>query len=500
VGYIWLKEKYGIQTLDYWITSFVQEKGAAHTVEREGHVKEVYRTTAWPGNHWSNHIEFALKKEGLHLELLRKLMPVLVEAEVMNYVTSTPTGRYSRIVWYLYEAFAGQRLPLDDLTRVNYVPLVDPAVYYTASPRKISRQRIDHNVLGNLSYAPMVRRNAALDCAAENQRLKEKCQQVIDGFPEAVYQRAVNYLYAKESKSSYAIERETPTVQRNRAFIDLLEQAGRDDFLNKEALVGLQNAIVDPRYANEGYRDQLDEQIYVGESVAPGRERIHYIAPKPENVSGLMQEFIAISKSLLADDAVPDLVAAAVISYLFNFIHPFSDGNGRIHRFLIHHILAKRNFSMDGVILPISAVILNRPRDYDQSLESYSKKLEGKISYELDERLRMTVEGETIDLYRYIDCTKLVEIFYDFAKETIETELPSEVAYLLRYDEARRQMRAVVDMPDRIAELFIKVCRQNGGKLSKKKRQLDEFNELTGEEIVALERILVEVFPEVESE
>lgn len=494
-GYIWLKDQYGIEVVDYWITSYVQDRGAARTEERDGYVKKIYRSTAWPGDHWSKHVEFALKKEGLHLELLRKLMTLLPVDEVMEYVSSSPTGKYTRIVWYLYESFVGTSLPIDDLERGNYIPLVDPAIYYVARSRKISRQRINHNLLGTLNYSPMVRR-CELDCVFENQRLKEKCQQVIDGFPEAVYQRAVNYLYAKESKSSYAIERETPTVQRNRAFIDLLEQAGRDDFLNKEALIGLQNTIVDSRYANQGYREIIEEQVYVGESVAPGRERIHYVGPKPEDVPELMQEFIAVSRLLLSDSEVPDLVAAAVISYLFNFIHPFSDGNGRIHRFLIHHILATRNFSVDGVILPISAVILNRPRDYDLSLESFSKKLVDRISYELDDRLRMTVHGETIDHYRYIDCTKLIEIFYDFAKETIETELPAEADYLLRYDSARKEMRGIVDMPDRIAELFMKCCLQNGGVLSKSKQKLEEFEGLTSEEIGALESIIEELFPE----
>jgi hypothetical protein len=163
----------------------------------------------------------------------------------------------------------------------------------------------------------------------------------------------------------------------------------------------------------------------------------------------------------------------------------------------MHHVLAMRRFSEEGVILPVSAVILNRPRDYDLSLESFSKRLMDKVRYELDDRLRMTVVGDTTDYYRYIDCTILVEFFYDFVRETIEVELPAEVDYLQRYDKARQEMKRIVDMPDRYADLFMKLCRQNGGILSKKKRKLEEFVSLNDSEVNQLETILHEHFPEL---
>ena len=48
-------------------------------------------------------------------------------------------------------------------------------------------------------------------------------------------------------------------------------------------------------------------------------------------------------------------------------------------------------------------------------------------------------------------------------------------------------MRDVVEMPDRIAALFVKLCQQNGGKLSERKRRTEEFASLTDTEIERLE-------------
>ena len=68
-------------------------------------------------------------------------------------------------------------------------------------------------------------RQEDLDLVRQSERLRTQCSDIVSKFPDAIYQRAVNYLYAKESKSSYAIERETPTAQKSRRFINLLERA-----------------------------------------------------------------------------------------------------------------------------------------------------------------------------------------------------------------------------------------------------------------------------------
>ena len=63
------------------------------------------------------------------------------------------------------------------------------------------------------------------------------------------------------------------------------------------------------------------------------------------------------------------VIAAAILAFGFVYIHPFEDGNGRIHRYLIHHILSKRGFNPPQLVFPVSAAILDRIEDYRGVLE-----------------------------------------------------------------------------------------------------------------------------------
>lgn len=505
LGYAWLAERFDIVTLPYWKESRSLSRGARRLVERDGRVIEYLPAAQGPGEDVFEQLEFALRREGVHLELLRKLLKRKIDPlELTTYVQTRPTGRYARILWFLYEGFTKDRLDLPDLKQGNYVDLLDPEIYVTGPATKVKRQRLNANILGTLNFSPIVRRKGIPNW--DESVMKERCASIVGEYPPEIFSRAVRYLYAKESKSSHEIERETPSQKRAEAFIALLEQAWHRNFLNKDALVELQQAIVDSRFANKGWRSEIGEQIYVGETLAPDVERVHFAGPKPEELDELMKGFLVMSKNITDNvwwtgsetgdelfrfrSKVPTLVSAAVISFAFNFLHPFSDGNGRIHRFLLHHVLAHNQFGPNGIILPVSAVILNRPREYDQALESFSKPLMERVEYTLDDRMRMTVTNDTVDFYRYIDLTEATRITIDFIRETIETELPAELRFLTAYDGIRREMSEIIELPDRMADLFVKLCHQNGGNLSKRKRELPEFAPLTDEEIASLEAVV----------
>ena len=70
--------------------------------------------------------------------MLAKIAP----GEVAEYVRGKPTGRYSRVVWWLFETFSRIRLDLPDVQTDNYVDLLDPVLHVTGPTRKVKRQRV----------------------------------------------------------------------------------------------------------------------------------------------------------------------------------------------------------------------------------------------------------------------------------------------------------------------------------------------------------------------
>ena len=80
----------------------------------------------------------------------------------------------------------------------------------------------------------------------------------------------MQYLYVKETKSSFAIERETPDQKRLEAFVGLLKGLGHTP-LTKDSLVTAQNSVVDERYRQQTWRT---DQVYVGETITPGYEKV----------------------------------------------------------------------------------------------------------------------------------------------------------------------------------------------------------------------------------
>ena len=182
---------------------------------------------------------------------------------------------------------------------------------------------------------------------------------------------------------------------------------------------------------------------------------------------------------------VDAVVAAAAVGFSFVLIHPFVDGNGRIHRFLLHHVLSKLGYSPPGVIFPISASIVRNLPEYDSVLESFSKPLFPYIDWSLPPGGELVVANDTADHYRYYDATRFAEYLFDRVEDTLREDLRDELDFVAIFDKAFGAVRQIVEMPDRRASLFVRLCMQNGGRVAAGKRK--QFHELSDDEVSAME-------------
>lgn len=481
-GYTYLIERHGFSVLPNWHRSSVGLRGALRSTIKDGQVESVYPQSYWPGDTTGDHLEFALKYDGVNLNILSALFDAITADEIAGWIASKPTGKYARRVWFFYELLTGRQLSLPDLSKGNYIELLESDRYFTAEPgRRVQRQRVIDNLLGGASFCPVIRRTEKLT-AMEKIDLHQRCEQVVAAYPPELLRRALSYLYNKETKSSFEIEHIKPNATRTEKFISLLEMAEHKDFCKKQLLIDIQNRIVDPRFQDSDYRTR---QNYVGQAVSYQKQLVHFVCPKPNDVPSLMEGLLT-AHQMMKEAAVAAIVHAAAISYGFVFIHPFEDGNGRIHRFLIHNILFLRDVVPKGLMFPVSAAMLKNPTLYDQSLEAFANPLMRLIDYDLDDVGQMTVQGETALWYRYIDMTAQAEALYDFVMLTVEHELLEELDFLVSYDKTKQAIQEIVDMPDRLIDLFIQLCIQNNGHLSARKKE-SHFAFLTDEELAKLE-------------
>lgn len=304
--------------------------------------------------------------------------------------------------------------------------------------------------------------------------------QAVQGIDPRDLQRATDYLYHKETKASFQIEREDVSAIRRERFVQALRGAEADRWFDEGELVRLQHQIVEPRYREHGFREK---QVYVGQTMPWGEERVHYACPRPDDVKQLMAGW---RECLNRTVGINPICQAAVLGFGFVFIHPFEDGNGRLHRFIIHATLARRRFTPPNTVIPISALMLRRKDQYDAALEVFSKSIMPFVEFQLDTEGEMTVSNETASLYRYWDATAQCQYLCDAIEETIAVDLPEELRTLRAFDAGIAAIAEIVDMPDRRVSLLMRLLIQNGYRLSKSKRA--QFPEITDLELGSIEQ------------
>ncbi|HEX7062129.1 MAG TPA: Fic family protein [Woeseiaceae bacterium] len=461
------------------------------TLAAIGRRHKVYARDGWklftprhgPDATVAGHLIFALKYEGVDLAVLARLFEAVPPEEIEQIVRATPTGSYARRIWFLYEWLMQRELDLPPAGKVRFVDVLDSSMQFSAKGEPVHRQRVRNNLPGTRAFCPLVFRTGALEELIALD-LPARARAVVAAVPRDLLARTASFLLLKDSRSSYAIEGERPPQNRVERWGRAIGDAGKHA-LDLDELIRLQQIVIgDARFVFIGLRSEAG---FVGE-----HDRVTH-APLPEHISARPEDLLSLLEGMIAFDLggardLDPVIAAAALAFGFVYVHPFQDGNGRIHRYLIHHVLAERGFNPPGVIFPVSAAIFDEIDDYASVLRQYSERLLPLIEWQPTEDNNVRVLNNTADFYRFFDATPHAEFLYRCVRTTIEHDLPREVEFLRRYDRFRAGVDGIVNMPDRTIDLLFRFLRQNGGRLFARARR-KEFAALTDEEIESIERL-----------
>ncbi|AOR29231.1 filamentation induced by cAMP protein Fic [Formosa sp. Hel1_33_131] len=461
------------------VLSLITKKSKKHTTEDWN----VFPRSYQPEETLYKQLVFAIKYEGINLLVLKSLFNLISKESIQTLLHIEPMGQYSRKIWFLFEWLQQEEIDVQvDLKKRTYIPLVDSSMQYVLKGKESAKHKIINNLPGTRDFCPLIFKTKKLEFHI-NANISGKQNAFLNNIHKDVLQRASSFLLLKDSKASFTIEGENPGNNRTMRWGKAIGQAGQKP-LSIEELIRLQQIVIEnTRFVDMGLRDRGG---FVGEHDRTTGEPIpNHISAKANDLEQLLKGLITANEAL-QDKAYDAVLAAATIAFGFVFIHPFVDGNGRLHRYIIHHILAKKELTQQGVIFPVSSSILDHIGNYRAVLESFSHPLLDHIEWKETGVHNVEVTNNTIDFYRYFDATKQAEFLYECVEDTLKRVIPEEVAYLQKYDSFKRYLDNNFEMPDKLVAILVRFLEQNGGVLSKRASK-NEFSVLTDLEIKEIE-------------
>lgn len=132
-----------------------------------------------------------------------------------------------------------------------------------------------------------------------------------------------------------------------------------------------------------------------------------FVPPAPDRVPALMADLV----DYMNGAAHSALVQAAVVHAQFETIHPFTDGNGRVGRALIHTILTRRGLTEEAV-LPISLVLATLRDRYVDGLGAYRHDApmeSAEASVSINEWLEIFVEACAVAVEQSVALMERIE-------------------------------------------------------------------------------------------
>lgn len=401
-----------------------------------------------------NNLEFFInslfKDKNMQFEklTLKSFFDILWKKDLENFCNENPNNVSFRKAWYLYEKLYEEKLNYV-WTKATYTNFLDEEIFFCSTWTKNSKWKIIDNLLWKLDwFNPYIKKDEKLS-ELINFDYEKEIKEVTDSKTKYLIEKSVDYLFVKETKSSYQIEWEEYNFNKNVKFLNAIKKIEVYENLDKESLVEIHNLVMQKSKVELKVRD-FDNYIASGNELM-WEILIEYICPKAKDLDYFIQElkeFYDKNKSSLNK-----ILLASIISSFFVFIHPFSDWNWRCSRYLFHYVLKELwfwNYINDkNIIIPISAYILNNRDEYYYNLNLISKDFWKNIDYEMENNWQINIFWKTKEYYLYSDYTTICLYFAEVLYNSFVTDFKEEINFLEKYYKLIEKIDSILDLNDK---------------------------------------------------
>lgn len=188
---------------------------------------------------------------------------------------------------------------------------------------------------------------------------------------ESAASSKIERIYTKQAELAAALagaraSKAARDVAAHVVAVEGLVRAASHGPIDLERILSAHRALLESDPAEAPSAGRLrDVQNWIGGSDETPRGA-DFVPPAPERVGLLMKDLVRF----VARTDLPAVAQAAIAHAQFETIHPFTDGNGRIGRALVHAVMRRRTLTTRTMV-PIAASLLADPDTYFDTLTAY---------------------------------------------------------------------------------------------------------------------------------
>lgn len=260
---------------------------------------------------------------------------------------------------------------------------------------------------------------------------------------------------ARKAAKMMIIQNREPTNSSERMIVNnhkamvLIEEDFKNKKMSLELLLALHRVLVDKdgeiAKEEQGRLRKDSDRIIVQKK---NSNTIVHVPPKEAFLKEQISSLIEYANDESKSEFVHPLIKATLLHFWIGYLHPFTDGNGRLARAIFYwYMLRKGYWTM--MFLPISTVIKKSPGQYLRAYV-YSEQDDNDVTYFLDYQLKKVMLSLD-EFHNYVE-RKLkensnIEEKYKLRNFNLNNRQKQLLNYLTREDYTTAEMhRAIYDI------------------------------------------------------